>query len=141
MAPAASRSIRTSAAPVGCSIVVVASVLNPFLAVIHMPAAPGTGMAGLGLGAYGTLVMILLAYVVPGMFLDGLAMLVITLPIFFPIITGLDFDAIWFGVVVIVIKMGMITPPVGLNVFVVKSVAVDVPMATVFRGVFRSSWR
>lgn len=118
-------------------IVIGASVLNPFLAVTHMPTALGTGMAGLGLGAYGTLVMILLAYVVLGMFLDGLAMLVITLPIFFPIIQGLGFDAIWFGVVaVIVIEMGMITPPVGLNVFVVKSVAGDVPMATVFRGVF-----
>jgi TRAP-type C4-dicarboxylate transport system permease large subunit len=77
-----------------------------------MPAALGTDMAGLGLGAHGTLVMILLAYVVLDMFLDGLAVLVITLSIFFPIITGLDFDAIWFGVVVvIVIEMGMITPP------------------------------
>ena len=63
-------------------------------------------------------------------------MLVVTTPIFFPIITGMGFDPIWFGVIaVIVIEMGMITPPVGLNVFVVKSVAVDVPMATIFRGV------
>jgi TRAP-type C4-dicarboxylate transport system permease large subunit len=74
--------------------------------------------------------------VVLGMFLDGLSMLVVTIPIVFPVITGLGFDPIWFGVVaVIVIEMGMITPPVGLNVFVVKGVAADVPMTTIFRGV------
>ena len=63
-------------------------------------------------------------------------MLVITIPIFFPIASALGFDPIWFGVlVVIVIEMGMITPPVGLNVFVVKAAAEDVPLATIFRGV------
>lgn len=119
------------------TIVIGASVLNPFLAVTHMPTALGEAMANLGLGPYGTLGTILIAYVVLGMFLDGLAMLVITVPIFFPTIIGLGFDAIWFGVVaVIVIEMGMITPPVGLNVFVVKAVAGNVPMASVFRGVF-----
>ncbi len=80
--------------------------------------------------------MILLSYVVLGMFLDGLAMLVITVPIYFPVVTALGFDPIWFGVVaVIVIEMGMITPPVGLNVFVVRNVAKDVALGTVFRGV------
>lgn len=93
-------------------------------------------MTSAGLGPYGVLLLIIIAYLVLGMFMDGLAMLVVTIPIFFPIITGLGFDPIWFGVVaVIVIEMGMITPPVGLNVFVVKSVAQDVPMATIFRGV------
>jgi TRAP-type C4-dicarboxylate transport system permease large subunit len=60
----------------------------------------------------------------------------VTIPIVFPVITAAGFDPIWFGVVaVIVIEMGMITPPVGLNVFVVKGVAPDVPMTTIFRGV------
>jgi TRAP-type C4-dicarboxylate transport system permease large subunit len=91
----------------------------------------------LNMGAYGTLIVILLAYVVLGMFLDGLAMLVITLPIVYPVIVALGFDPIWFGVIaVIVIEMGMITPPVGINVFVVKGVAPDIPMGTIFRGVF-----
>ena len=64
------------------------------------------------------------------------AMLVITVPIYYPIILGLGFDPIWFGVVaVIVIEMGMITPPVGLNVFVVRSVAEEVSLKTVFSGV------
>jgi tripartite ATP-independent transporter DctM subunit len=117
-------------------IVIGANVLNPFLAVTDVPATLGATLDGLGLGAYGSLFAILVVYVILGMFLDGLSMLVVTLPIFFPVVTAHGFDPIWFGVVaVIVIEMGMITPPVGLNVFVVKAVAGDVPLATVFRGV------
>ena len=117
-------------------IVIGANVLNPFLAVTHIPETLGNGLVGMGLGPYGTLAMIILAYVVLGMFLDGLAMLVVTIPIVFPVIQQVGFDPIWFGVVaVIVIEMGMITPPVGLNVFVVKGVAQGVPITTIFRGV------
>lgn len=118
------------------AIVIGANVLNPFFAVTQIPAMLGEGLNGLGLGAYGTLIVIILAYVVMGMFMDGLSMLVISIPIVFPVITQLGFDPIWFGVVaVIVIEMGMITPPVGLNVFVVRGVAQDVPLTTVFSGV------
>ncbi|MEF2072942.1 TRAP transporter large permease [Consotaella aegiceratis] len=117
-------------------IVIGANVLNPFLAVTGVPDAVGRLLVALGLGAYGTLFVILVAYVILGMFMDGLAMLVVTLPIFFPVIVKFGFDPIWFGVVaVIVIEMGMITPPVGLNVFVLRSIAKDVPMATIFKGV------
>jgi tripartite ATP-independent transporter DctM subunit len=117
-------------------IVIGANVLNPFLALTGVPAGLEAGLTALGLGPYGTLVVILLSYVVLGMFLDGLAMLVITIPIYFPVVTALGFDPIWFGVVaVIVIEMGMITPPVGLNVFVVRNVAEDVSLSTVFSGV------
>jgi tripartite ATP-independent transporter DctM subunit len=118
------------------TVVIGANVLNPFLAVTQIPEVLGQVLNGLGFGAYGTLAVIIMAYVVLGMFLDGLSMLVVTVPIVFPVIKMLGFDPIWFGVVaVIVIEMGMITPPVGLNVFVVKGIAGDVPMATVFRGV------
>jgi tripartite ATP-independent transporter DctM subunit len=118
------------------AIVIGANVLNPFFAVTRIPATLGEGLGALGLGPYGTLGVILLAYVVLGMFMDGLSMLVITIPVVFPVITGLGFDPIWFGVIaVIVIEMGMITPPVGLNVFVVRGVAGDVPLVTIFRGV------
>ena len=80
--------------------------------------------------------LILIGYIILGMFFDGLAMLVVTMPVVYPIITGLGFDPIWFGVIcVIVIEMGLITPPVGINVFVVKGVAANVPMGTIFRGV------
>ncbi|WP_180899733.1 TRAP transporter large permease [Martelella soudanensis] len=115
-------------------IVIGANVLNPFLAVTHIPDLLGTAL--LGLGPYGTLAVIILAYIVLGMFLDGLSMLVVTIPIVYPAIVAAGFDSIWFGVVaVIVIEMGMITPPVGLNVFVIKGVARDVPLATIFKGV------
>lgn len=118
------------------AIVIGANVLNPFFAVTHLPDTLGAGLQSLGLGAYGTLIVILVGYIVLGMFMDGLSMLVVTIPIVFPTITQYGFDPIWFGVVaVIVIEMGMITPPVGLNVFVVRGVAGDVPLTTVFRGV------
>ncbi len=118
-------------------IVIGANVLNPFFAVTQIPATLGEGLQSLGLGPYGTLIVIILAYVVMGMFMDGLSMLVISIPVVFPVITAMGFDPIWFGVVaVIVIEMGMITPPVGLNVFVVRGVAGNVALTTVFRGVF-----
>lgn len=117
-------------------IVIGANVLNPFLALTDMPHHFAEQLALTGGGPYVTLLLILIAYVILGMFMDGLSMLVITIPIVYPIIVGLGFDPIWFGVIaVLVIEMGMITPPVGLNVFVVKSVAVDVPMSTIFKGV------
>lgn len=118
------------------AIVIGANVLNPFFAITRIPSTLGEGLGAMGLGAYGTLAVIILAYLVLGMFMDGLSMLVITIPIVFPVIVSLGFDPIWFGVVaVIVIEMGMITPPVGLNVFVVRAVAGDVPLTTIFAGV------
>lgn len=134
LANAVRDSVRTSA--MLYMIVIGANVLNPFLAITDIPLALGEMLTTLGLGAYGTLLVILLSYVVLGMFLDGLAMLVVTIPIYYPVILGLGFDPVWFGVVaVIVIEMGMITPPVGLNVFVVRGVAANVPLATIFAGV------
>ncbi len=116
-------------------IVIGANVLNPFFAVTRIPALLGEGLQGRGLGPYGTLFAIIIAYVIMGMFMDGLSMLVILVPIVFPVVTALGFDPIWFGVVaVIVVEMGMITPPVGVNVFVVQGVAGDVPLKTVFSG-------
>lgn len=117
-------------------IVIGAGIFSPFLALTGIPQGLADVLAGVGLGPLGTLIVILLAYVVLGMFMDALSMLVITIPIVFPIIISLGYDPIWFGVIaVIVIEMGMITPPVGINVFVVKSIAPKVPMATIFRGV------
>lgn len=117
-------------------IIVGAAVLNPFLAMTQLPSMLGEAMTSAGLGPYGVLFLVVIAYLILGMFMDGLAMLVVTIPIFYPIMMSMGFDPIWFGVVaVIMIEMGMITPPVGMNVFVVKGIARDVPMATIFRGV------
>jgi TRAP-type C4-dicarboxylate transport system permease large subunit len=80
---------------------------------------------------------ILFLYIVLGCIMDGFAMIILTIPILFPILTSMGFDAIWFGVImVIVLEMGLITPPVGLNVFILKGVAKDVPMNTIFKGIW-----
>jgi len=93
-------------------VVIGANVLNPFLAVTHIPATLGEGPAGLGLDPCGALAVIVLAYVILGMSLDGLSMLVVTIPIVFASMTQNGFDPIWFGVIaVILVEMGMITPP------------------------------
>ena len=117
-------------------IIIGAHVFGPFLALTHIPETLALQLEAFGLGPYGTLALILVGYIILGMFFDGLAMLVVTMPVVFPIIAGLGFDPIWFGVIcVVVIEMGLITPPVGINVFVVKGVAAGVPMSTIFRGV------
>lgn len=117
-------------------IVISANVLNPFFAMTQIPQTLGGSLTSLGLGPYETLFVILVFYVLLGMFMDELAMIVLTIPIVYPIIMQLGFDPIWFGVVlVIVVQMGLIAPPVGLNVFVVRSVVPDVPLLTIYRGV------
>ena len=117
-------------------ILIAAHMINPFLALSHIPTAVGEALAALNLSVLGTLAVILLVYLVLGCFLEGFAMLVLTLPIFFPVVTQLGVDPIWFGVlVVLTLEMGLISPPVGINVFIVKSVAPTVPLGDIFRGV------
>ena len=90
------------------------------------------------LGAHPTLVilMILVIYLVLGAVLESISMMLLTVPVFFPVVTGLGVDPIWFGIfVVVAIEISLITPPVGLNVFVLKAIIPDVPTGTVFRGV------
>ncbi|MDQ0314043.1 TRAP transporter large permease [Amorphus orientalis] len=117
-------------------ILISAHLLNPFLALSHIPQMVGGFLTGLDIGPYGILALILACYIVLGCFLEGFAMLVLTMPIFFPVITGLGFDPIWFGVLVVLsLEMGLISPPVGVNCFIVKSVAPSVPLRTVFIGI------
>ena len=117
-------------------ILIAAHLLNPFMALSHIPEVVGDFINGLDLTATGVLILILAIYIVLGCFLEGFAMLVLTLPIFFPIITEFGIDPIWFGVlVVLALEMGLISPPVGLNVFIVKSVAPNVSLGQIFSGV------
>ena len=117
-------------------ILISAHLLNPFLALSQIPQAVGEFILGLGWSLYAVLALILLCYLVLGCFLEGFAMMVLTLPIFFPIITQLGIDPIWFGVlVVLTLEMGLISPPMGINVFIVKSVAPQVPLGQIFIGV------
>jgi C4-dicarboxylate transporter, DctM subunit len=79
---------------------------------------------------------IIAVYLVLGCLLESMSMILLTIPIFFPIVQALGFDPIWFGIIiVVVVEISLITPPIGLNVFVLKATIPDVPMATIFRGV------
>ena len=118
-------------------IIIGAFVFIPFMSLTELPAQLVTVLTSLPIGDFGILLVIILIYMFLGMFLEGIAMLVLTIPVVIPIAIGLNWDLIWFGIiVVIVLEMGMISPPVGINVFVVKSIAPDVPMGTIFRGIW-----
>ena len=117
-------------------ILIAAHMVNPFLALSNVPTYVGEALIALDIPVLGTLVLMLLVYLVLGCFLEGFAMLVLTLPIFFPVVLQMGIDPIWFGVlVVLTLEMGLISPPVGINVFIVKSVAPKVALADIFRGV------
>lgn len=118
-------------------ILIGAYVFIPFMALSQLPEAIIGLLLGLDLGQTGTLLIIIATYVVLGCFMEGFSMLVLTLPVVLPLLKHLQVDLIWFGVIaIIVIEMGLISPPVGINVFIVKGIAADVPMYTIFRGIW-----
>ncbi len=118
-------------------IIIGAFVFIPFMSLTELPGHLVAFLTSLPIGEIGILVIIVLTYMFLGTFLESIAMLVLTLPVVMPIATALGWDLIWFGIiVVIVLEMGMISPPVGINVFVVKSIAPDVPMARIFSGIW-----
>jgi len=117
-------------------ILIGASLLGYFLAVTRLPFELADFVATLPVNRYIILALILVVYIFLGCVMDSMAMILLTVPIFFPVILALGFDPIWFGIIVVrVTEMGQITPPVGINVYVIKGVAKDVPMTTIFRGI------
>jgi tripartite ATP-independent transporter DctM subunit len=117
-------------------IVIGAFLFNPFLAVTRIPAELATYMGTLDLAPVWIIGIIVLGYIVLGTFLEGIAMMVLTIPIVYPLILSLGYDPIWFGVLlVVVLEMSLISPPLGLNVFVVKGISDGVPMNEIFIGV------
>lgn len=117
-------------------ILIGANIFGYFLTVSQMPDQISTWMTGLGVNRYVVMAIICLIYIVLGCLMDGLASMILTLPIVYPLVTGLGFDPIWFGVVITVLmEMSLITPPVGMNVFIISGVSPDVPMHTIFRGI------
>jgi len=118
-------------------LVAGANVFTYFLALSTIPASVSAWMAALQVSKYVVLTIIIVIYLILGCFLDAISMMVLTMPVIFPVVKALGFDPIWFGVVcVIMMEAGLITPPVGLNVYTLAGVAKDVPMATIFRGAF-----
>ncbi|QDM00104.1 TRAP transporter permease [Rhodopseudomonas palustris] len=118
------------------TILIGAICFGYFLTITQTPQHITEFLTGLGIGPYGVLALILVMYLVLGCVMDAMAMVILTVPIVFPLITALGFDPIWFGIVIVMtVELGLISPPVGMNVFVIKSVIKDVSMSTVFKGV------
>ncbi len=117
-------------------IVIGAFLFNAFLALTQIPAELAQLIATLDLSRLAVLILIVITYIILGTFLEGLSMLVLTIPIVFPLIVDMGFDPIWFCVLLVVIlEMSLISPPLGLNVFVVKGIAEGVPMNEIFKGI------
>jgi len=117
-------------------ILIGAHFFATFMALSRIPMDLAAMLGELAIPALLILTVILAAYIVLGTFLEGFAMMVLTLPIVFPIVTTLGYDPIWFGIImVLVLEMGLISPPVGINVFVVKGVADDVPLGKIYAGI------
>ncbi|USZ14786.1 TRAP transporter large permease [Moraxella sp. FZLJ2107] len=124
-------------------ILIGADLLNAFFAISQMPAALADWVINSGMSPLTVLFAMIIIYIVLGCVMDSLSMILLTIPVFFPIIMGLDLwglnptdKAIWFGVLALmVVEIGLITPPVGMNIFVINSLAKDVPMKETYKGV------
>ena len=118
-------------------ILMGAYVFIPFMTLSQLPEIVVSYLLGFGLGQTGTLIVIIITYLLLGTFMEDISMLILTLPVVMPVLKALNVDMIWFGVVaVLIIQMGILSPPVGLNVFIVKGIVPDVPMYTIFRGIW-----
>jgi len=124
---------------ISCMVMIIvtgAVVFGHFMAITRVPFDLAAWVAALPLPRFAIMLVIILLYLCGGCFMDALAMVMLTVPIFFPVAQALGFDPIWFGVVIVLItEMGVITPPVGVNVYVVYGVAKDVPLEVIFKGV------
>jgi C4-dicarboxylate transporter DctM subunit len=118
-------------------IIACAMIFSRFLTVSGLPQRLAEWVGNLNSAPYVVLVCVMIIYVVGGCFMDALSFLIITINIFFPMIVAAGFDPIWFGVIIVILlETGAITPPVGINVYVIKGIAPDVPLHTIFKGIF-----
>jgi C4-dicarboxylate transporter, DctM subunit len=118
------------------TVLIGALLFGYFLTITQVPQTVTTFLTGLGIGNYGVLALIMIMYLVLGCLMDAMAMIILTVPIIFPVVTQLGFDPIWFGVIIVMtVELGLIHPPVGMNVFVIKSVVQDVTFSAIFKGV------
>ena len=118
------------------TVLIGAILFGYFLTITQTPQKVTEFLTGMGLGRYGILAVIMVMYLVLGCLMDALAMIILTVPIIFPVIKQLGFDPIWFGVIIVMtVELGLIHPPVGMNIFVIKSVVEDVKISTIFYGV------
>lgn len=122
-----------------CMILVIvagATIFGHFLAISRIPFDIANWIAGFQMPPYAVMSIIILLYLIGGCVIDALALIMLTVPIFFPVVTNLGYDPLWFGVIIVLVtQIGVITPPVGVNVYIVGGVARDVPLQTIFKGV------
>ncbi len=124
-------------------VLIGADMLNTTLALSQMPVELAAWVKGSGMPALLVLAMILVIYIFLGCVMDSLAMILLTIPIFYPMIMGLDFwgmpaadKSIWFGILALmVVEIGLVHPPVGMNVYIINRLAKDVPLVETFKGV------
>ncbi|MDQ0269684.1 TRAP transporter large permease [Cytobacillus purgationiresistens] len=117
------------------AIIIMAFILNYFLTITRLPLVLADVLNGLSLPPFALFVIIILMYILLGMVMDALAMVVVTLPIILPLIQLIGLDLIWFGVIIVlVMEMAMITPPVGMNCFVLKGAAPELSLEQIFKG-------
>ena len=117
-------------------ILIGANIFGYFLTVSQIPDQLSTWIGELGLNRYVVMSMLIFAFIILGCFMEGLAIMVLTIPIVYPMVMEMGFDPIWFGIIItLTMEMSLITPPVGINVFIISGVAKDVPMYTIFRGI------
>lgn len=119
-------------------LVAAATLFGRFIALSRIPTTIASWAAGLSWPSWAVLLLILVIYIIGGCFIDALPLVLLTVPIFYPVVcTTLGYDPIWFGVIIVlVVSMGIITPPVGINVYVIKGIAKEVPLETIFRGIW-----
>jgi len=118
-------------------ILMGAYVFIPFMTLSQLPEIMVKFLLSFDIGTTGLLVVIIVTYLLLGTFMEDISMLILTLPVVMPVLKAHGVDMIWFGVIaVLIIQMGILSPPVGLNVFIVKGIVPDVPMYTIFRGIW-----
>ena len=118
------------------SVAFGAIILSNFVNVAGLPESISAAIITLELPNLGVIFAICLVYIVLGCMFDGMALLFLTVPVFAPIVANLGYDLIWFGIVVVIVsEIALITPPVGMNVFVLKSMNPELPLRTIYRGI------
>jgi tripartite ATP-independent transporter DctM subunit len=119
------------------AILIGTTIFGRFLAATKLPMELASFVIGLQVAPWVVLGTIIVFYFFFGCIMGTLPMIVLTVPVFFPVIQALGYDPIWFGIVIVMVsEIGLITPPVGMNVFIIKGVAKDVPLSTIFKGIF-----
>lgn len=117
-------------------ILIGTTLFSQFLSISRIPVKLTSFIGELSVSPYVILALILVVYLILGLFIEGLSIFVLTLPIVYPLISDLGFDGVWFGIImVMVVNIGLLTPPLGINVFIIKGVANHIPIQNIFRGV------